>query len=59
MNDTKIAVRVPVMNKVQLLLASKPRKPLKPRLLYVIFLVEKDVRVKRRRTCDYHHHKKS
>jgi hypothetical protein len=58
-NDTKIAIRVPVMNKVQLLPASKPRKPLKPRSLYVIFLVEKDVRVKRRRTCDYHHHKKS
>ena len=29
-NYTKIAIRVPVMNKVQLLLASKPRKPLKP-----------------------------
>ena len=57
-NYTKIAIRVPVMNKVQLLPASKPRKPLKPRSLYVIFLVEKDVRVKRRRTCDYHHHKK-
>ena len=57
-NYTKIAIRVPVMNKVQLLLASKPRKPLKPRPLYVIFLVEKDMRVKRRRACDYHHHKK-
>jgi hypothetical protein len=57
-NYTKIAIRVPMMNKVQLLLASKPRKPLKPRSLYVIFLVEKDVRIKRRRTCDYHHHKK-
>ena len=56
-NYTKIAIRVPVMDKVQLLLAPKPRKPLKPRSLYVIFLVEKDVRVKRRRTCDYHHHK--
>ena len=30
MNYTKIAIRVPVMNKVQLLLVSKPRKPLKP-----------------------------
>jgi hypothetical protein len=57
-NYTKIAIRVPVMNKVQLLLASKPRKPLEPRSLYVIFLVEKDVCVKRRCTCDYHHHKK-
>ena len=57
-NDTKIAVRMPVMNKVQFLLASEPRKSLKARSLYVIFLVEKDVRVKRCRTCDYHHHKK-
>ena len=57
-NYTKIAIRVTVMNKVQFLLASEPRKPLKPRSLYVIFLVEKDVRVKRRRTCDYHHYKK-
>jgi hypothetical protein len=58
MNHCKIAFRVPVMNKVKFLLASEPRKPLKPRSLHVIFLVEKDVRVKRRRTCDYHHHKK-
>ena len=58
-NYTKIAIRVPVMNKMQLLLASEPRKPLKPRSLYVIFLVEKDVRVKRRRTRNYHHHKKT
>ena len=57
-NYAKIAIRVPVMNKVQLLPASKPRKPLKPRSLYVVFLVEKDMRVKRRRTCDYHDHKK-
>lgn len=57
-NYTKITIRVTVMNKVQFLLASEPRKPLKPRSLYVIFLVEKDVRVKRRRTCDYHHYKK-
>jgi hypothetical protein len=57
-NYTKIAIRVPVMNKMQLLPASEPRKPLKPRSLYVIFLIEKDVRVKRRRTCGYHHHKK-
>ena len=57
-NYTKITIRVTVMNKVQFLLASEPRKPLKPRSLYVIFLVEKDVRVKRRRTCDYSHYKK-
>ena len=57
-NYTKIAIRVTVMNKVQFLLVSEPRKPLKPRSLYVIFLVEKDMRVKRRRACDYHRHKK-
>ena len=56
-NYTKIAIRVTVMNKVQFLLASEPRKPLKPRSLYVIFLVEKDMRVKRRRTCDCRDHK--
>jgi hypothetical protein len=58
-NYSKIAIRVTVMNKVQLLLASEPREPLKPRSLYVIFFVEKDVRVKRRRARDYHHHKKT
>ena len=57
-NYTKIAIRVTMMNKVQFLLASEPRKPLKPRSLYVIFLVEKDVRVKRRRACDYRDHEK-
>jgi hypothetical protein len=40
-NYTKITIRVPVMNKVQFLLASEPRKPLKPRSLFVIFLVKK------------------
>jgi len=45
-NYSKITIRVTVMNKVQLLLASEPREPLKPRSLYVIFLVEKNVRVK-------------
>jgi hypothetical protein len=57
-NYTKITIRVPVMNEVQFLLASEPRKPLKPRSIYVIFLVKKDMRVKRRGACDYHHHKK-
>jgi hypothetical protein len=57
-NYTKIAIRVTVMNEVQFLLASEPRKPLKPRSLYVIFLVEKDMRAKRRRACDYRDHKK-
>jgi hypothetical protein len=57
-NYTKIAIRVTVMNKVQFLLASEPRKPLKPRSLYMIFPVKKNMRVKRRRACDYRHHKK-
>jgi hypothetical protein len=57
-NHSKIAIRVPVMNEVQFLFASEPCKPLKPRSLDVVFLVEKDVRVKRRRACDYQHHKK-
>ena len=57
-NYTKIAIRVTVMNKVQFLLASEPRKPVKPRSFYVILLVEKDMRVKRRRACDYRHQKK-
>jgi hypothetical protein len=53
MDHREIAVRVPVMNEVQLLLPSEPRKPLKSRSLYVVFLVEKDVRVERRRTSNY------
>jgi len=52
-NHSKIAICVSVMNEVQFLFASKPCKPLKPRFLDVVFLVEKDVRVKRRRACDY------
>jgi len=48
-NYTKITIRVTVMNEVQFLLAPEPCEPLKPRSLYVIFLVEKDVRVERRR----------
>jgi hypothetical protein len=49
MDHREIAGRVPVMNEVQFLFASEPCKPLKPRPLYVVFLVEKDVRVERRR----------
>ena len=56
MDYRKIAVLVPVMNEVQFLFASEPRKPLKPRSLYVVFLIEKDVRIKRRRTCSYLNH---
>lgn len=58
MNHGKIAIRVPVMNEVQFLFASEPCKPLKPRFLDVVFFIEKDVRVKRHRACDYQHHKK-
>jgi hypothetical protein len=52
MDHREIAVRVPVMNEVQFLFPSEPCKPLKPRSLYVVFLIEKDVRVERRRTRD-------
>jgi hypothetical protein len=52
MDHREIAVRVPVMNEMQFLFPSEPCKSLKPRSLYVVFLVEKDVRVKRRRTRD-------
>jgi hypothetical protein len=48
----KIAVRMPVMSEVKFLHPSKPRKPLKPRSLNVVFLVKKDVRVEGRRTGD-------
>jgi len=51
MDHREIAVRVPVMNEVQFLFPFEPCKPLKSRSLYVVFLVEKDVRVERRRTC--------
>ena len=52
----EIAVRMPMMNKVQFLLASEPCKPLKPRSFYVVFLVEKDVRIERRGTRDCLNH---
>jgi len=47
MDDRKIAARVPVMNKVQLLLVPEPCKLLKPRSLGVVFLIEKDMGVER------------
>jgi hypothetical protein len=50
MDHREICVRMAVMNEVQFLFASEPCKPLKPGSLYVIFLVEKNVRVKRRGT---------
>ena len=56
MDHRKIAVRVPVMNEVQLLFSSEPCKPLKPRTLYVVLLIEEDVRVERRRACDHLNH---
>jgi len=45
MDHRKIAVRVVVMNEVQFPFPSEPCKPLKPRSLQVILLIEKDVRV--------------
>ena len=56
MDHREIAVRVPVMNEMQFLFPSEPCKSLKPRSLYVVFLVEKDMRVERRRTCDCLNH---
>ena|SRR6516162_5773253 len=56
MDHCEIAVRVPMMNEVQLLFPSEPCKPLKPRSVYVVFLVEEDVRVERHGTCDYLSH---
>lgn len=41
----EIAVRVPMMNEMEFLLASEPCKPLEARFLYMVFLVEKNVRV--------------
>jgi len=52
MDHREIAVRVPVMNEVQFLFPSEPCKPLKPRSLYVVFLIEIDMRVERRRARD-------
>ena len=45
MNHPEITLRVPVVNEMQLLFASEPCKPLKPRFIGVVFIVEKDVRV--------------
>ncbi len=53
MYHCEICVRMPVMNEVQCLFASEPCKPLKPGPLYMIFLIEKNVRVERRCTCDH------
>src|SRR6059036_14614 len=43
MDHREIAVRVPVMNEMQFLFPSEPCKSLKPRSLYVVFLVEIDI----------------
>ena len=56
MDHREIAIRVPMMNEMQFLFPSEPCKSLKPRSLYVVFLVEKDMRVERRRTCDCLNH---
>jgi hypothetical protein len=44
MDHREIAVRVPVMNEMQFLFPPEPCKPVKSRSLYVVFLVEKDMR---------------
>jgi hypothetical protein len=53
MDHPEIAVRVPMMNKVQFLLASEPCKPQKLRSLNVVFFVEKYMRVERRCAGNY------
>ena len=57
MDHREIAVRVPVMNEMQFLFPPEPCKPMQPRTLYVVFLVERDVREERHRACDYLNHK--
>jgi hypothetical protein len=56
MDHRKITVRVPVMNEVQLLFASEPSKPLKARSLYVVFIVEINMRVEGRGACNHLNH---
>ena len=56
MDHCEIAVRMPMMNEVQFLFTSEPCKSLKPRSIYVVLLVEEDVRVERCSTCDYLSH---
>ena len=53
MDHRIITFPVPVVNKVQILFASEPCKSPKPRSLRVVFIVEKNMRVERRCTCDY------
>ena len=45
----EIAVPLPVVGKVQFLLASEPSKSSKPRTLYVVFFIKENVHVERRR----------
>jgi hypothetical protein len=56
MDHCEIAVRVAVMNEMQFPFPSEQCEPLKPRSLYVVLLIEKHVRVERRRTCSYLNH---
>jgi hypothetical protein len=53
MDHRKIAVGMPVMGAVQFLFAPEPGKSQKPRSLYMIFLIEKDVCVERDSACRY------
>jgi len=48
----EIAVPLPVVDKVQFLLAPEPSKSSKPQTLYVVFFIKENVHVERRRTCD-------
>ena len=42
-----------MMSEVQFLLAPEPGKTLKARCLHVVFLIEEDVHVERRGTCNH------
>ena len=56
MDHREIDVRMPVMNEMKFLFASEPCKPLKPRSLYVVFIVEINMSTERDRTRGYLNH---
>lgn len=56
-NHGEVAVRMQMMGEVKLPLAPEPSKAFQTRSLDVIFLVDKDMRVERRRTGKRHHDK--
>lgn len=53
MNHREIAARMSVVDEMLFLFAPKPSKAQKPRPRHVKFLVEKNVCIVRRRTCDH------